>query len=75
MARKMTTRVVKGVTQKKCTSCGKFKPLDEEHFRPLKTGWQGMCRTCERAFDRKRWTPARVKARRERRAKAREAAK
>lgn len=40
--------------RRKCTSCGKSRL--KKFFRLLKTGYrQGMCRDCERAYERGRW--------------------
>lgn len=43
---------------RRCTDCGLVKPLDDEHFLPIKAcrrGWYGRCRECRNRRARERY--------------------
>lgn len=43
---------------RRCTDCGLLKPLDDEHFLPIKAcrrGWYGRCRECRNRCARERY--------------------
>ncbi len=43
---------------RRCTDCGLLKPLDDEHYLPIKAcrrGWYGRCRECRNRRARERY--------------------